>query len=81
MNETSFDFLQDNRSLNAPFMEVDSARLTEGKHVEVCLGPLKGVKGVLVEACDDHRWLLRPLDAQPGVYLCMAENLLTVGTT
>jgi hypothetical protein len=47
----------------------------------VCVraGPLAGLRGVTDDQAPDGRWIIRLIDAEPGVYLCIESDLLVYG--
>jgi len=47
----------------------------------VCVraGPLLGLRGVTNDRAPDGRWVIRLVDAEPGVYLCIEGHLLGYG--
>jgi hypothetical protein len=43
----------------------------------VTAGPLVGLRGMTDDRAPDGRWVIRVIDAEPGVYLCIESRMLS----
>jgi hypothetical protein len=60
------------------FLADRSLALHSGEPVEIQRGALVGMRGVLIEARGNGRWMVELLDAGPGLFVCIDESALVV---
>jgi len=56
---------------------LDTNSLLAGDPVFVLSGPLQGLDAVLVEPRENGRWVVKPVDSEPGFFLVIDELCLS----